>query len=503
MIPVTAGVLAGIAVAYLIGQLAVLWVFDTSAKRYADSILEHSLDVIQAGYHIEEELAKSDAPMCSDVDLDHMRQLAFEALYVADVGRAVDDRLYCTTWGVIDPPRTLPPHDRVQPSGFSLWSEVQHVAAPTVLVDMARRGSVVIFTAPYTFNERTTYPLEFSAKVLTKDASHVFRQYGHAGWLPERPSARTTWTDFNPDRIGSACAEGVDICVIAGFADVSIFEQPILALIGIGLLGALTGGSVGLAGSQLFAPRFRFSDWVERAIAEQRLRIAYQPLVRLRDDRVIGYEALCRLKDERGGSLSPDLFIRLVEENGLIGTVTRYVIRQSLTEMAPRLREPNGPYLSINLTIADTLDPTLCDYLNEVVTRLGIARGRVVLELTERLTASYEELIRGMENFRQNGYSFFIDDFGTGYANLAYLSRLPIDGIKLDKTFVHAMSGDPISATIVADVCQISRTLGVKFVAEGIETAEQAEQILRIHGDAIGQGWHFGRPAFVRDLRTS
>ncbi|NNV18926.1 EAL domain-containing protein [Ochrobactrum pseudogrignonense] len=276
--------------------------------------------------------------------------------------------------------------------------------------------------------------------------------------------------------------------------NVSIFQQSPGVLLALAVFGALAGGGLGAAGVQWRRGHASLAQQIKRSIAEGRVDVVFQPLVRLRDGQVIGAEVLARLSDEDGLPIPPDVFIPIAEQQGDIKNITRIVVRKALDQMNMRLHANEDLYLSLNLSVDDVIDPKTLVFLDQEVKRHGLSSLRVVLEITERSTANHERLIEAMKSFRTRGYEFFIDDFGTGYSNLAYLAKLPISGIKIDRMFTQAIGTEAVSAEIVENICNIARRLELKLVVEGVETQEQADYVRALHPDAIGQGWLFGRP---------
>lgn len=494
-VPVVLSALVGVLVALGLGQAIVVWSTDIGVNTYTDQVMTHFRRAVGSARHIEEELRESKAETCSAPDLSHMRQLAFASAYIIDIGRVKDGLFSCNTWGRLEEPIAMPEPQRVQPSGFKLWSNVEHFLQPGLTVSVVARDSVVLFMAQRVQAVAMQPPSGFGAIVLTHDGQHVFQTIGDVSWLPRLPAnAQDGWLDFGSRRLISACAENVDLCVIAGNGHADILHQQPLILLGICLAGLLTGGSLGLSAVEWRKARLSVPEQLRRAITQGRLTMVYQPLVRLADEKIVGAEALSRLSDDNGWPISPDVFVPLAEETGLMGTLTRKVAETAITEMASWLRQPSAPHLSINVAISDILDDTMREFLNDLTGTLGIDRNRIVLEVTERSTTNHEELIAAMDAYREAGYRFYIDDFGTGYSNLAYLNRLPIDGIKIDKMFTQSMTKDSVNAAIVEDVCRIAQTLKVDFIAEGIELAEHAQHVRGLHPDILGQGWLFSEP---------
>lgn len=365
---------------------------------------------------------------------------------------------------------------------------------------MVAKGSAIVFTSPIAFALQEKADANLSAHVISRDGRYIYRSFGDISHLQMHGPQQLAWYDLRSRRLASRCDDDFDICVIASLTGVSMLQQPIGVLLTLGAFGALAGGGMGLAAVRWRRGYSSLPQQIKRSIATERINVVYQPLVRLHDEKVIGAEVLARLFDDLNNPIPPDVFIPIAEKLGIIGDVTRLIIRNALKEMQPFLKSNASFYLSINVSVEDVLDTELRSFLENEVMHYGLSAGQIILEVTERSTAHHGHLIEGMKLFRNSGYEFFIDDFGTGYSNLAYLATLPINGIKIDRMFTQAIGTEAVSAEIVENICSIARRLDLKLVVEGIEKPEQAAYVLKLHPDAVGQGWLFGRPVAVADF---
>lgn len=492
---------AGALVFILAGQLALVEISWAGLTSYLNGVLERSVAVAQAQVRTMEEVERHGAEICSARDLENMRYALFLSEYLSDIARVVDNRVVCSAgWGHLPEPVELGPPQRRQASGTELWRHVRSPMDPRLMVSMARRGSVIAFTAPAAFKLYEAPDHGHAALVLTRDGSYVFRSFGDTRGMKERLGTRQKPFEFGPRLMTASCAESIDICAVASLSNVSILKQPAPIWLGLGAAGAVTAGSLGLALALRRRKLASLPEQIRRAVALDRLFMVYQPLVRLSDRRIVGVEALARLTDEQDHLISPDIFIAIAEHKGFISVITRRVISMSLAEMRDRLTGDEDFDVHINFSVTDLLDMKLLNYLDAEVQRHGVAPARVVVELTERSTADHDQLKEAVETLRARGYKFFIDDFGTGYSNLAYLARLPISGIKIDKMFTRAIGKAAASSAIVETICATARSLKVDLVVEGVEEPEQAAHILALFPEAIAQGWLFGKPVPVDRL---
>ena len=232
------------------------------------------------------------------------------------------------------------------------------------------------------------------------------------------------------------------------------------------------------------------------AIERGQLRLHYQPLVDLATDRIVGFEALVRWQHPYRGLVAPMAFIPLAEETGLIVPLGRWVL-ETACRQATKWRDarPDGArqLMSVNLSARQFAQPDLVDQVDAILTETGMDPSTLELEITESVVMDQSEAgVRTLSRLRDMGVRLVLDDFGTGYSSLSYLKHLPLDTIKIDRTFVAGLDG-PADRSIVDAVIGLAHGLGISVVAEGIETERQFE-VLRSMGCDIGQGYLFARP---------
>jgi diguanylate cyclase (GGDEF)-like protein/PAS domain S-box-containing protein len=236
---------------------------------------------------------------------------------------------------------------------------------------------------------------------------------------------------------------------------------------------------------------------LRRAIGEGQLSLAYQPLYNMEPHGLNGFEALCRWKHPTRGNVSPGEFIALAEETGCIQALTAWAIDEAVRQHAAWQREAltHGELvMHVNVSGKDLARPGFVAHVLDTLQRHGLPPHLLVLEITESTLMEHRELaLAALAELSQHGVKLGIDDFGTGYSSLAYLSTLPFDCLKIDRSFVIGMDGSRKNAEIVRTVISLGRSLNKQVVAEGIETHEQLAR-LRQMGATIGQGYLLGRP---------
>ena len=243
--------------------------------------------------------------------------------------------------------------------------------------------------------------------------------------------------------------------------------------------------------------RFGLETALRRAIDRDELHLAFQPLVALDGARLVGFEALARWRHPERGLITPDEFISVAEESGLIVPLGRWVLDKALGTLAAWDRAAGAPlpcYMSVNLSPVQLQRDVVAPMVAETLARHGIGGDRLTLELTESsIVADPARAATVLHALKTLRCRIAMDDFGTGYSNLAYLQRLPIDILKIDREFVTGMLDDVDAIAIVRAILSLASALGMATVAEGIEDQPLADQ-LRALGCDTGQGFHFARP---------
>jgi EAL domain-containing protein (putative c-di-GMP-specific phosphodiesterase class I) len=233
---------------------------------------------------------------------------------------------------------------------------------------------------------------------------------------------------------------------------------------------------------------------LRQSIKDNALTLHYQPKVGMRNHEVLGLEALVRWRHPVHGPVSPLEFIPLLERTGSIWLLTGWVIRTVVQQMADWKKQGFEPDVSINLSASDLLEPRMPEVIVRALQASGVSSRKLVLEITESaLMHEPEQAIRTMERLRKDEFRFSVDDFGTGYSSLSQFKRLPVDEIKIDKSFVQAMTAGSDDALIVKATIDLGHSFGVKVVAEGIETPE-CWRLLMDLGCDYAQGYLISKP---------
>jgi EAL domain-containing protein (putative c-di-GMP-specific phosphodiesterase class I) len=237
---------------------------------------------------------------------------------------------------------------------------------------------------------------------------------------------------------------------------------------------------------------------LRRALLRDEFRVHYQPLVQFDRSEVIGFEALLRWEHPERGLLGPAEFLPVAEETGLIVSIGAWVIHEVCRQAARwiAVAPPETPPLgvSVNLSARQLAHPDLVATVAEALALTGLPPHLLVLEITESVLMTDRDLaVTILHALRSLGVRLSIDDFGTGQSSLGYLKSLPVDSLKIDRSFVDGLGSDPDDSAIVAAVVHMGHALGLTVTAEGIETPRQLSE-LRALGCDLGQGFYFARP---------
>ncbi|MGQ9365971.1 EAL domain-containing protein [Azospirillum sp. A39] len=251
--------------------------------------------------------------------------------------------------------------------------------------------------------------------------------------------------------------------------------------------------------------RLALEHGLREALAHGHFELFYQPKVDVATLRPLGLEALLRWKHPERGYIPPAVFIPVAEEMGLIGAIGDWVIRTALAQIAAwRARGIDALPIAVNVSVrqltGDAENGIALEALRELLAGSGVDPALLELELTETtMMDNIDAIVETLRGVRSLGIGVAVDDFGTGYSSLAYLRRLPITALKVDRSFIDDVAGNGDDAAIAATIIAMGRQLGLKVVAEGIETPEQLA-FLRRHACDEAQGFHFARPLPVDEL---
>jgi len=247
--------------------------------------------------------------------------------------------------------------------------------------------------------------------------------------------------------------------------------------------------------------RMRIEANLRRALQEDELYLHYQPQIDLRSGRIVGVEALIRWNCRELGALGPAEFIPVAEESGVIVELGRWVLQSACRQAASWCKAgllDSLEHVAVNLSASQTRAPGLMDDIRAILEETQLPHGLLELEITEGVMMdNVHANVELMRRLQETGIHLSIDDFGTGYSSMSYLKRLPIDQLKIDRSFVHDLPGE--GEAIITAIIAMAHSLNLKVVAEGVETAQQVEFLRKANCDNV-QGFFFARPMTAAQL---
>jgi diguanylate cyclase (GGDEF)-like protein/PAS domain S-box-containing protein len=244
--------------------------------------------------------------------------------------------------------------------------------------------------------------------------------------------------------------------------------------------------------------RLRLRTDLEEAVADGSFVLNYQPIVELATSRTVGFEALVRWRHPVRGLLGPGEFIGLAEESGLIVPLGGWVLHHAIKQASQWQRWRPETYVSVNVSARQLRAPGFVEQVRTQLSASGLPPTNLTLEVTESLLANERGVGEALATLRADGVRIAIDDFGTGFSSLSYLRQLPVDVLKLDKSFVDTMTSSREQHAIMKTIIQLARTLDLEVVAEGVERSEDLVLLIAM-GCGFGQGYLLSRPMEYND----
>jgi diguanylate cyclase (GGDEF)-like protein len=312
--------------------------------------------------------------------------------------------------------------------------------------------------------------------------------------LFERPVLVSDYELFVTGSVGISLfpQDAVDMNVLIRNADVAMYQAK----------------ARGRNGYQLYAPsmdgdgaeRLRMEGLLRRAVERGEIRLHYQPQVEIDTGRLTGVEALARWHSAELGQVPPVRFIPLAEDIGFIGQLGAWVLEEACRQVVAW--EAAGlyvPKVAVNLSGRQFDRGSLAPLVARVLLEAGLAPQRLQLEVTESVIMNTGDALQYINDLHALGVELAIDDFGTGYSSLAYLKQLPVQTLKIDRSFIKDIAADKEDEAIAIAIVQLGKSMDLAVIAEGVETAEQAAFLLR-HGCPRAQGYLYGRPMAPDEL---
>jgi sensor c-di-GMP phosphodiesterase-like protein len=497
------GALLGAAGGYWLGHASLLRNAESGLVSYASELVRHADEYSAEFGQIQQHLKNSGHAFCSPEDIADMQWISFRSVQVKEIGRTRDSMFFCSAFlGRLAKPLREAPVTLHLPDGTNVFTDAHLTFAAS------SQGTILEFTqgdfdavlSPAAYDLWGRPHMHYMVAMVDRGTHQMARIAGEP--LPITPAMLVAGQGKNSrdDLYRTRCSETHPVCVATSesVADVMFGSRTLLAE--YSAMGGIGGLGLGSALGLFYRQRRSLTQQLRRALREQTLHLVYQPVIGLPSGDCYGAEALARWSDEDGNPVSPEIFVRIAEESGLIGELTAFVIRRATHETGDVLRRHPELVLSINIAASDLEEDDLFLLLEEHVRQAGILPCQIALELTERSTADVAILREGILHLHQEGYQVHIDDFGTGFSSLAYLHELAVDAIKIDRTFTRTIGTEAVTASILPQILSLAESLGLDIIVEGVETEMQANYLRDTGKRLQAQGWYFGKPVTATEL---
>ncbi|MCC7634168.1 EAL domain-containing protein [Stenotrophomonas rhizophila] len=444
----------------------------------------------EAGLKALRRLNQSTLAPCSPEHVRLMRALVVSTHSAEQIGYFEQGRLRCTSWGLMEQHTAEPVPDHITADGAGITLGVRPVAGDGAGLLAVQLGRHDVLMDPARLVDVITDP-NVRLAVASPDGRLIAQQQ-----MPDQQLLQLLLREPHSGMDGNslyATAQDQQWLAIATAPRTDLiasFRAQFRQYIPLGVLGAL--GAVGLV---LWLSRRRLSLRGELATAVRRREffLHYQPIIELDTGICVGAESLLRWRRPDGSQVRPDLFIPLAEENGLIEDLTDQVIDMVIADMRDLLVRDRSAHIAINLSACDVSSGRALKVLSARLAGTGIHPQQIWLEATERGFIDIERARTTLAIARRAGHNVAIDDFGVGYSSLQYLQQLPLDALKIDKSFIDAIGTDSATSPVTSHIIDMAKTLGLFTVAEGIETPAQLTY-LQARQVEFGQGWLFSKP---------
>jgi sensor c-di-GMP phosphodiesterase-like protein len=485
------GLLAG----YVVGRALVLRHVENKLDQYAIRIRSEAETSASESRALLPTLNASSYPYCSDAEIAWMRKLIFQSEYLKDGGHMRDGRIDCSAMlgrQSETGPQFKPEFARQD--GTRAYLNLPPLRMRDQRVVTVQLGDSFIVYSPYNLRDLGSAFMHYTVTDVDVTSGQTGRLVGESTGAQASILTREGRVSEGDTLYVTRCSTRYTICM-TGFISIPEALQAergeFRAYVAFsGICGALFGFAC-----SLFYHRSRsMEQQLRRAIRTDRVRVVYQPIVELASRRIVGAEALARWSDDDDIEVPPEVFVKIAEERGFVGTITELVVRHVLSECGDILRDRPGFRVNLNIAAADLGDAQFMPMLESALQRAGVKAGSLGIEITESNTARLQVAKDAILQLRRIGHRVHIDDFGTGYSSLSYLHNLEVDGIKIDRVFTMAIGTDSVTVSIVPQILDMAAALKLEVTVEGIETAEQAQYFAASALPIFAQGWYFGHP---------
>ncbi len=459
-------------------------------SQIAERAVFRARTTFQDARQVMEVMIHADLPPCSGEHIALMRSQTINTPAVEEIGYFENGLLKCTSWGVTTQHVEGLPADFTTPDGLGVVLRVTPDASLGQQTTAVAMGSYNVLITPSYFIDLVIDD-EIAIALLNDRGEIISMRNNPDRDLVASLAANEKSGIYASSLAGVAQSDGLSAVVIEPRARLvpRLWQELIVFLPAGALLSLLLLCAV----FWLSKRRLSLRAELDLAISKREFMVHYQPIVDLKTGICVGAEALVRWKRPDGSLVRPDLFIPLAEETGQIAPITDLVIDAVIADMSSFLAGDRTLHIAINVCSSDIQSGRIVDLVAEKLDRTDIRKEQIWLEATERGFLDVNSASHTLERARKAGHSIAIDDFGTGYSSLQYLQTLPLDALKIDKSFVDTIGTQAATSSVILHIIELAHALGLFSVAEGVETEEQAA-FLKERGVHFAQGWLFSKP---------
>lgn len=465
--------------------------FVDALDNYASRVLLRTDKVVDQAKDALKQLQPIDFTPCSKEHLREMRRIAFSWRYVQEIIYVNRLKPVCSSLEQASNAAPFPPPMRITSDGYSAWLTTQNDLGFNHYMAVIGKGNYLVMIDPESLVDVIPFGALRTDAALIGHGNNII--FAHSNTLDPHiykliKNQSLTRLQYEGSMYVAKSVPDLGFTVVA-WAELAPLEESwheqLLFWLPFGILMSLVAALFVLRIlRRLQSPRNRLQD----AINSRDVVVHYQPILALGSGRIVGAEALARWPQPDGSSLSPDIFVPLAEQTGLISQLTQLIVEKVFEDMGHWLNRYPDQHISINLAPDDLISGKLPPLLRNLLNKWEVHPSQIALELTERGFADPKVSAPAIAAFRRSGHAIYIDDFGTGYSSLSYLQDLDVDTLKIDKSFVDALEYKNVTPHII----EMAKSLNLAMVAEGIETEGQLAWLHR-HGVQYGQGWYYSK----------
>ncbi|WGL29011.1 EAL domain-containing protein [Pectobacterium brasiliense] len=478
--------------------------FEREVDDFSNVTVKHAEKIIQQATSALDILEKNYPPYCDSPHLDLLRKIAYDNDYIQDVVYIDGNRPRCSSMLNDINTMFLPEPDFRYKDIYNIWYKIEsplnknkpmiYVGATRHLVVLNPRSFLNIPSYSYNIQYALLEKNKLDGRVILSDSmsSHIYSRLTSGGNNTDRFYIDDKYYVLNPlpDSDLTLVVSADRPAKFSFYLTIFFSVFPIFMLISLLLSEVITRKFLAIQ-----SPRYVLNQ----ALRQKEFELHYQPIIKLDTAQVVGCEALIRWRHSDGRLITPDSFIPMIRQVGLMKELTFFVINEALqTASVLRHRYPEM-FVSINLEAAEFEDIDVFNYLVEQVAIYELDGANVNVELTESSMIEPQKAAPMVELYQQKGIDVAIDDFGTGYSGLSYLERVKANKLKIDKSFVGNISDHSPTDIVLSHIVSMAHCLNLHIVAEGIETPAQ-EAYLKSLGVAYAQGWLYSKALTQEDL---